>query len=91
MSGLHPIPVGVEDDPDSHAERGNAVPVRCEVRHALGRPVASGEARGGRLPRSLRIAPVREIPHPRRADPPRALPAPVARLGPARVGPRPPS
>lgn len=43
MSGLHSIPIRVESDSCQHTERGNAVPILHEVRHALGRLTASGE------------------------------------------------
>ena len=35
MSGLHSIPIRVESDSGPHTERGNAVPILYEVRHAL--------------------------------------------------------
>jgi hydrogenase-1 operon protein HyaF len=43
MSGLQSIPVRVESDSGPHTERGNAIPIVHEVRHALGRLIASGE------------------------------------------------
>jgi hydrogenase-1 operon protein HyaF len=43
MSGLHSIPVRVECDSGQHTERGNAVPILYEVRHALDRLIAAGE------------------------------------------------
>ena len=43
MSGLHSIPIRVEADSGPHTERGNAIPILYEVRHALGRLIAAGE------------------------------------------------
>ncbi len=44
MSGLHSIPIRVETGPGSHTERGNAIAILYEVRHALGHLTATGEA-----------------------------------------------
>lgn len=43
MSGLHSIPIRVESDPSRSTDRGNAIPVLYEARHALGRLIAVGE------------------------------------------------
>jgi hydrogenase-1 operon protein HyaF len=43
MSGLHSIPTRGEPDSCPHADRGNAIPVLYEVRHALARLIAAGE------------------------------------------------
>jgi hydrogenase-1 operon protein HyaF len=43
MSGLKGIPIAVDRHPDPVHERGNALPILHEVRHALERLVATGE------------------------------------------------
>ena len=43
MSGLHSIPIRVETDPAPLADRGNAIPILHEVRHALARLAQTGE------------------------------------------------
>lgn len=43
MSGLHGIPIQVDRQTDSVHERGNALPILYEVRHALERLIATGE------------------------------------------------
>ncbi len=43
MSGLHGIPIQVDRHTDPAHERGNALPILYEVRHALERLIATGE------------------------------------------------
>jgi hydrogenase-1 operon protein HyaF len=43
MSGLQGIPIRVESDSRLQMERGNAIPILHEVRHALGRLIAAGQ------------------------------------------------
>lgn len=43
MSGLKGIPIAVDRHPDPVLERGNALPILHEVRHALERLISTGE------------------------------------------------